>query len=787
VKQARALRKSGHLAEAREKLAGARESAEPSTRTSASSLLARIHLAAGEARGARELAEAAAEHRAAGRLSEALSDELASAFWLVFSGRRYAEAEAALGRARALVSDYPEGRARLAAYEAMLAYETGRLAEAGVLLRVSAAASERLGLTTYRASLVPLEADVALALGRLDDARRLTAEGEALGGKLGEPCDRATLDMNLGWVHLRIGELAGANANANASLRRGAELSTQALTLFREACPRPLFVANTLTNLAYGRLAQGDEPAALALVAEARRTLAEPDAETQLVWLEVEGRTAHGEPAFAAFRRMRDLATALRSPLGALRAEALLGRALADAGQREEAERTFAEAARRRDALAFTLPLEGGRLGLLAARDEATWSQLALRLRGEPRGAADLARRSIARALRALAWTEQLTSLPPEKRARWNDAVAAYRAEKARIAANAGTLWTLSEAELATRAEAERAHEARLTEALAAAALAEGHEAAAAENDAPLRGPQAGELIVVMHPLPEGWVAFGIDAAGTEVVRLAEATEPEPPEKLAERLLAGLAPAIARATSLRFVVHGALRDVDFQALPFEGEPLIARRTVTYGLDLPSFARSLARPFEPRGTAMVVADPRGDLPHARDEAARVTAALASGGARVTDLAGGAASYERVVEGLGCGELSRLHFAGHGRFAGESGLASGLALSGGAWLTVADVLTMPSPPVEVVLSGCETARAAAGERPVGVGIAHAFLLAGSRSAVAATRPVGDDLARRLMIAYYASAERSPEERLRAAQNVVRVARPDLDWAAFRALVP
>jgi len=222
-------------------------------------------------------------------------------------------------------------------------------------------------------------------------------------------------------------------------------------------------------------------------------------------------------------------------------------------------------------------------------------------------------------------------------------------------------------------------------------------------------------------------------------------------------------------------------------LPFDGEPLGARRTVTYGLDLPDFSRNLARRFDPRGPAMVVADPRGDLPHAREEAARVRAALEASGVRVTDLAGDTASYDRVVEGLGCGELERLHFAGHGRFAGESGLASGLALSANAWLTVADVLTMPSPPVEVVLSGCETARAGAGERPVGVGIAHAFLLAGSRVAIAATRPEDDALARRLMIAYYGSPAGTPAERLRDAENRVRAERPDLDWAAFRALVP
>ncbi|MCA9544076.1 MAG: CHAT domain-containing protein, partial [Myxococcales bacterium] len=86
-----------------------------------------------------------------------------------------------------------------------------------------------------------------------------------------------------------------------------------------------------------------------------------------------------------------------------------------------------------------------------------------------------------------------------------------------------------------------------------------------------------------------------------------------------------------------------------------------------------------------------------------------------------------------------EATHLHYAGHGRFAGFEGWGSGLPLRD-AVLELRDVLAAPRVPGTVVLSGCETGKAADGAA-VGVGLAHAFLIRGAEAVVAPVRPVDD----------------------------------------------
>jgi len=69
---------------------------------------------------------------------------------------------------------------------------------------------------------------------------------------------------------------------------------------------------------------------------------------------------------------------------------------------------------------------------------------------------------------------------------------------------------------------------------------------------------------------------------------------------------------------------GRLSEVDFHALPLERDILLAARPVVYGLDLAVSAAS--RP--PAWKALVVANPKDDLPAALLEGDAVTAALQS---------------------------------------------------------------------------------------------------------------------------------------------------------------
>jgi CHAT domain-containing protein len=70
---------------------------------------------------------------------------------------------------------------------------------------------------------------------------------------------------------------------------------------------------------------------------------------------------------------------------------------------------------------------------------------------------------------------------------------------------------------------------------------------------------------------------------------------------------------------------------------------------------------------------------------------------------------------------------------------------------------------------------------------MGLAHAFLIAGSSVVVAPTRPVDDTLTRELMKRLYAelSAGHSLAAALQRAQASLARDLPSSDWSAFRAI--
>lgn len=176
-------------------------------------------------------------------------------------------------------------------------------------------------------------------------------------------------------------------------------------------------------------------------------------------------------------------------------------------------------------------------------------------------------------------------------------------------------------------------------------------------------------------------------------------------------------------------------------------------------------------------ALVVGDPRGDLPRARAEARSVARALG-----VEPVLGGAARREAVIAGLATTGL--FHYAGHGTFGGDA-WGGELLLADDGTLRTGDVLALPGVPPRVVLSGCDTARSPA-TRVENLGLAQAFVVAGSRVVVAAARPVSDADAARFSTALHAA----PPDDLVAAFRAATLALRDAgspDWSAFRVYVP
>jgi hypothetical protein len=210
-----------------------------------------------------------------------------------------------------------------------------------------------------------------------------------------------------------------------------------------------------------------------------------------------------------------------------------------------------------------------------------------------------------------------------------------------------------------------------------------------------------------------------------------------------------LAPWASRLDALAhlYVVDGALSGGEaIERLGAGGAtPLGARVPISH---LP-YAGLLLQPVATStGSPLVVADPGLDLPYARREGSEVAARLE--GARL--LVGPGATRARVLD------LARdarvFHFAGHGVLDPGQPWDAHLRLADDERLTLADVLVARPALGVVVLSGCETGRAAALSRIESVGLPAAFLVAGSRAVLATEREVPDDQARRFVSRFYAA---------------------------------
>ena len=307
------------------------------------------------------------------------------------------------------------------------------------------------------------------------------------------------------------------------------------------------------------------------------------------------------------------------------------------------------------------------------------------------------------------------------------------------------------------------------------------------DKDATLPALRSGELTLAYHPLPQGWIAFAADDESIETHRFDLPDEVfSHPEELASRLLKPFRQKIERSERLRLLPYGPLREIDLHALPFGDDILLSGRPVVYALDLEAPKSTVS---EPPLRALIVADPRDDLPAARYEAGIVEETLRSFPEIWTleTLHGSAADVESIQRLLPTVDL--LHYAGHGVFAGRGGWESALPLAGSGRLRLGDLLALEATPWWVVLSGCETARSAIASPAESIGLAHAFLLTGTHQVIAAVRPLGDRDAANVSTALYRLWDTAPDLAILLQQAILRERqrRPNSDWASFRVLEP
>lgn len=593
-------------------------------------------------------------------------------------------------------------------------------------------------------------------------------------------CEEAQLLNNLAWSTLLARE---AGESLEDPTRRLEEAQAKYATC---ETAEPEQKVNTLINLALAHLQEGRVQRAKELLARTQALEPHPPLPHTLWRLDLEGRIALGErrpkAALRSFRELEDLAVETSSFDGVLRAAFGQARAHQALGEPVRALEVLSRAEALLDEQSLQVPIHEGRETFLAARRSLVGLHIELLLdQGRPGEAMEIARHARSRLLRQLAHVDSLASLSAESRVRRAALLTAYQQRRAALEERARDDWKLPADELrheraARKSEAE-AVKALLDEAylaLGGADVQQGEE----------RAPRRGELMLVYQPLSgQTWVAFAADGETVSAHRfeLPPMQLPSPAE-LSSRLLLPFRGRIERAARLRILASGRLGRVDFHALPLDGAPVLAGRPVVYGLDL-AVAGSSDRP--PGRTALLVADPRGDLPGARGEAHTVRKVLTSASRewKVDELEAAGASAASVGARLAATDL--LHYAGHGDYAGLGGWESSLLLAGDTRLTLGDLLALPGVPAWVVLSGCDTGRAS-DETPVAsLGLAHAFLLAGSRAVVASTRPADDRAVPAFFSELYRQWDREPDlaVAMQRAQLAWHDRDPGADWASFR----
>ncbi len=256
--------------------------------------------------------------------------------------------------------------------------------------------------------------------------------------------------------------------------------------------------------------------------------------------------------------------------------------------------------------------------------------------------------------------------------------------------------------------------------------------------------------------------AIASGAAHLESAELTDALQ-----QLYQWLLAPVIPVAADVNHFFVVPAGPLAYVPFPALLKDASP--ARYAVedhgfsvinsAYQLDIVNRARTLP----PGNTAaLLVGDPDGSLPYARNEVRDVAGVVSESQVLLAEEATKSALDASLPS------MNILHLATHGVLDASQPTGSYLVLGGGDRLTIPDVLALDGTDKRLaVLSACETARGADGQEYRT--LSRAFTHAGFRNVVGTLWSVDDrSMGRGVLLFYdYLSSGMDEAEALRQAQ--------------------
>lgn len=708
-------RRAGRLAEA----AAALDTAAPSSEEERLEIvrrrakLARLQGDAAAERAWRD--EAVALARALGRVSVE-SDETVAILYGLRERHALAEAAQLLPALDAHGAVYAEGAARRDLVHGLLASDLGDLGAALAAFERALATIDRIGDAVDRAATVGPIADVLQLLGRDGEARAMIDAELERAERDADVCARVDALTNAGWL---LRDRAPGDAQ---------HLVDQAVALAQDRCALLLPIA--LVN-------QGWLLAAAHRLGEARRVLdrlagLEREGRVATWALRLEGEIVLGEDPARAERHARRLASdaaALCSSELAYEAELLRARALVALARPGEAAGALRDAERALTLWSRLVPLGEGRDAFFERHDQLALTAIPLFLSQIRRGVAGADAALAATVRRSIA--RFVTSLAAGGRAR----ARAERGERARDVTSRQFAQTL--ARWPRRAAAG-------PPGAPVAGVCAARDAAALDPDAALEPP--GDDALLVHPIPHGWLVIAARRGAVDVREVDGGAGAGP---AVARIADAAAPLLAGARRVHLHVHRSLA-----ALPLD-RAIAARLAVpvAFAVEAPPRTRDAECTGERR--ALLVTNPQGNLWEATRSAPVIRDALARIGFAVDALDGPAATRAAIEQRLAdpCTQLFEYdgHAAASHRPPGAPRDRSddALLLAGGDTLTAADVLALDRVPPAIVLDGCTTAA------PEGLGLAHAFVLAGASQVVASLDEVAADAAARFTRELFADA--------------------------------
>jgi hypothetical protein len=779
VEESKRLRNDGQFDRSRALLLPLVTSGDVATRAAALGGLARIAIDKGRWGAAVPLfQQSIALQRESGAIWSEIEDRCALAYVSNNLGD-YAGVRAALAPIAEIAPLYPSEAVLAGHYEGLAAHRIGDYRRAVRILQTMLDEAERLDYSSAWDQAAEIMVGTLGALGRIVEARALLVKVRS---KIpdGPVCARAdALDM--------AGRLTRDLSDGRKDADTARRLLSEAAELYGTKCEKPHRRAYSLANLGLLAVDDGDVARAESLLAASRAARPSPGVHLRPLQLELAAATAllrkHFRDAELDFRSL-ELTGRLNDDRGT-EWRGLLGRAMAlEAGGRlQDALAAYSTAEDVLDRLHLRAPFGDGHESFLRNHQESASRLVDLLLRlGRVDEAALAVQRSRARALSSLAWPHKLDGATEEVRLRWYAALSAYNRDRAKETEEEPEAWGLSAEKLEAYNDQRRQTEAKARQTLEDELARLGFSAPAVTA----RPVAKGDLVLSFHPAGDGWVGFAQVEGRVIAHRLGSIDPAAPPDELARKLLGPFAREIDRAERLHLAPFGALNAVDIHALPWRGRPLAAALPVAYRVD---GGRDLSESPARREALVVV--PAGRLRAARADASIAAEALAGRGWPVRRLEETGATRRALAEAL-ADRPGWFHYSGHAQYAGLDGWESHLGDRDGPLLTVADVIASSHAPDRVVLAGCETAAAPSAEAgPVGLGLAQAFVLAGSRWVVATTRPVRDADAHAVVREFYARLS-DPDAAgavvaLRDAQLAVMARDPTVDWASFRVFVP